>query len=52
VPIADGIGLGLAIFSYDGWLHVGLNADADRVPDLAKLRQGIDEAFAALIGGA
>ena len=28
VPIVDGIGLGLAVFSYDGCLQVGLNADA------------------------
>jgi WS/DGAT/MGAT family acyltransferase len=48
VPIVDGIGLGLAVFSYDGWLHVGLNADPHLVPDLEKLGQGIEEAFAAL----
>jgi WS/DGAT/MGAT family acyltransferase len=52
VPIVDGIGLGLAVFSYDGWLHVGLNADASRVPDLEKLEQGIREAFAELVGSA
>jgi WS/DGAT/MGAT family acyltransferase len=48
VPITDGIGLGLAVFSYDGWLHVGLNADADAVPDLDKLRHGIEVAFERL----
>jgi WS/DGAT/MGAT family acyltransferase len=48
VPIVDGIGLGLAVFSYDGWLHVGLNADAALVPDLEKLEQGLREAFADL----
>ena len=37
VPVVDGIGLGIAVFSYDGWLQVGLNADADLVPDLEKL---------------
>lgn len=52
VPICDGIGLGLAVFSYDGWLHVGLNADADLVPDLEKLEQGVLEAFSALLAGA
>jgi WS/DGAT/MGAT family acyltransferase len=51
VPITDGIGLGLAVFSYDGWLHVGLNADPALVPDLEKLGQGIEEAFAALGAG-
>ena len=49
VPIVDGIGLGLAVFSYDGWLHVGLNADAGLLPDLEKLEQGILEAFAELV---
>ena len=48
-PIVDGIGLSLAVFSYDGWLHVGLNADADLVPDLSKLLHGIDDAFSHLV---
>jgi WS/DGAT/MGAT family acyltransferase len=52
VPIADALGLGIAVFSYDGVLHVGLNADADRVADLEKLRQGLEDAFAGLVGGA
>ena len=52
VPIADGLGLGLAVFSYDGWLHVGLAADADLVPDLEKLEQALGEAFASLLGSA
>jgi WS/DGAT/MGAT family acyltransferase len=50
VPIIDGIGLGLAVFSYDGWLHVGLNADPDLVPDLEKLCRGIEEGFSDLLG--
>lgn len=50
VPIIDGLGIGLAVFSYDGWLHVGLNACPDLVPDLEKLRQGIEEAFSDLLG--
>lgn len=49
VPLVDGIGLSLAVFSYDGWLHVGLNADADLIPDLAKLLQGIEDAFSQLV---
>jgi hypothetical protein len=36
------------VLSYDGWLHVGLNADAALVPDLEKLEQAIREAFAEL----
>jgi len=50
VPVTDGLGLGIGVFSYDGWLHVGLNADAEAVPDLEKLRAGIESAFAALLG--
>ncbi len=49
VPLVDGIGLSLAVFSYDGWLHVGLNADADLVPDLSKLLHGIEDAFSHLV---
>jgi WS/DGAT/MGAT family acyltransferase len=49
VPITDGIGLGLAVFSYDGALYVGLNADAGLVPDLEKLRHGIEAAFERLL---
>ncbi len=48
VPVADGLGLGMAVFSYAGAVHVGLNADADRVPDLEKLRGGIEESMARL----
>jgi len=51
VPIVDGIGLGIAAFSYDGAIHIGLNADASLVPDLEKLGQGIEEAFCDLLSG-
>lgn len=51
VPIVDGIGLGIAVFSYDGWLHVGLNADAELIPDLDKLAAGIETAFVRLARG-
>jgi hypothetical protein len=49
VPIADGIGLGIAVFSYDDGLHLGISADADLVPDLEKLERGFEESFAALL---
>jgi hypothetical protein len=48
VPITDGLGLGLAVFSYAGVLHVGLNADPALVPDLEKLGHGIERAFGEL----
>ncbi|HYB12370.1 MAG TPA: WS/DGAT domain-containing protein, partial [Myxococcota bacterium] len=51
VPIVDGIGLGIAVFSYDGALHIGVNADAALVPDVEKLGQGIEEAFCDLLSG-
>lgn len=51
VPIADGLGLGLAVLSYDGALYVGLGADARLVPDLDKLRHGIETAFERLLHG-
>lgn len=52
VPITDGIGLGVAVFSYDDQLYVGLNADPTWVPDLEKLAVCIREAFAALLAAA
>jgi len=48
VPIADGLGLGLAVFSYAGTLFVGLNADPALVPDLEKLGHAIENAFSEL----
>jgi WS/DGAT/MGAT family acyltransferase len=47
-PIIDGMGLGLAVFSYDDCLYVGLNADPRLVPDLEKLGHATREAFAEL----
>ncbi|MDX1648984.1 MAG: WS/DGAT domain-containing protein, partial [Myxococcota bacterium] len=52
VPLADGLGLGIAVFSYDGSLHVGLHADGHLLPDLEKLRRSVEDAFASLVGGA
>jgi WS/DGAT/MGAT family acyltransferase len=48
VPITDGLGLGLAVFSYADTLHVGLNADPGLVPDLEKLGSAIASAFEEL----
>jgi WS/DGAT/MGAT family acyltransferase len=50
VPVADGLGLGLAVLSYAGVMHVSIDADADSVPDVEKLRVGIEEATAGLVG--
>jgi WS/DGAT/MGAT family acyltransferase len=48
VPIAHGMGLGVAALSYADRLQVTLHADAELVPDLDKLRLGMEEAFSAL----
>lgn len=48
VPIADGLGLGVAVLSYCDALHVGLNADPALVPDLEKLGHAIEAAFQSL----
>jgi hypothetical protein len=47
-PIADALGLGVAVLSYAGSLCFGINADADRVPALEKLQRGIEESFEQL----
>jgi diacylglycerol O-acyltransferase len=49
VPLDDEAGLGVAVLSYDGKLCVGLNADFDRVADLALFRENVAESFAELV---
>ncbi len=41
VPLADNLGLGIALFSYDGTLAWGFNADYELVPDLDQFVQAI-----------
>src|SRR5439155_9431409 len=36
VPVYHSLGLGIALFSYDGKIHWGLLADRDLVPDLQR----------------
>jgi WS/DGAT/MGAT family acyltransferase len=48
MPIVDNVGLSLAAYSYAGSLHLGLNADADLVPDLHVLIEAMEEAFQAM----
>lgn len=45
VPIGFGIGCGCAIMSYDQNLYFGLSADAQSMPDVAKLSENLDESF-------
>jgi hypothetical protein len=49
VPLLDGIGLGIALFSYDGKLHVGLNAEYELVPDLGAFTALFAQAYLALV---
>jgi len=48
VPLSRNLGLGIAILSYCGRLHLGLLADRDAFPDLAVLAQGMTDSFAEL----
>jgi WS/DGAT/MGAT family acyltransferase len=48
VPLADNLGLGIALFSYDGTLAWGFNADYELVPDLDQFVQAIQASFQAL----
>ena len=48
VPLSRNLGLGIAILSYCGALHLGLLADGDTFADLDVLASGIEDAFAEL----
>jgi WS/DGAT/MGAT family acyltransferase len=48
VPLFENQGLGIALFSYNGWLFCGLSADWDVVPDLPALTSALQHAFAEL----
>jgi WS/DGAT/MGAT family acyltransferase len=53
VPLLPNMGLGIALFSYDGQLFWGFNADYDLVPDAERLPgivQRAFEEFAASLG--
>ncbi len=48
VPLADRLGLGIALLSYAGKLHWGFNADYDLLPDLDLFVQAIRESYQEL----
>jgi hypothetical protein len=48
VPLLPGVGLGVALFSYDGKLCWGFNADYELVPDLCAFRDDVCTAFEGL----
>jgi hypothetical protein len=45
VPLAANTALGIAVLSYDGRLHVGLNADYDALADLDLLATDLEAAI-------
>jgi len=47
-PLLANQGLAIGVLSYDGKLCWGLNADADRIPDLAELVAGLLKSLGAL----
>jgi len=52
VPLLDNMGLGIALFSYDGQMCWGFNADFELVPDLPAFKQAIQASFERLCDAA
>jgi len=48
IPLAVSLRITIGIMSYDGRVGFGITGDADRVPDLEVLSQGIESAMAEL----
>jgi WS/DGAT/MGAT family acyltransferase len=48
LPLRDEGALSVAVFSYAGRLCIGLNADFDRLPDLARFTEGLGASFREL----
>lgn len=48
VPLFENQALGVAVFSYDGKLHWGFNADHDEIPDLHEFVGAVEAEFQAL----
>jgi hypothetical protein len=48
VPLLENTGLGVALFSYDGKLFWGFNADPELVPDLGAFVSAIGKSFRQL----
>ncbi len=52
VPLWEGHGIGIALFSYNGSVFWGFNADYDIVPDLDLFIAAIESSFKGLVGAA
>ncbi|HJO22961.1 MAG: wax ester/triacylglycerol synthase family O-acyltransferase [Myxococcota bacterium] len=48
LPLSGQAGMGVGVFSYDGALHWGINADYDRMPDLSRFTEALRQSFRAL----
>jgi diacylglycerol O-acyltransferase / wax synthase len=48
VPLAAEHAVGIAIFSYNGGMVLGLGADCDSTPDLHVLAEGVEQGFSEL----
>jgi len=48
VPLFSNQALGIALFSYDGGLYWGFNADWDAIPDLHDFVVAVEREFEAL----
>jgi hypothetical protein len=51
-PLRDNTALGVTVFSYDGKLCWGLNADFDLLPDLDRFNAALERAFHELLHAA
>lgn len=49
VPLAGSVRIGVAIFSYGGFLTFGITGDFETAPDIDVLASGIEEAIAELL---
>jgi WS/DGAT/MGAT family acyltransferase len=47
-PLIENLGLTIAVLSYNGQVQWGINADADRLPDLKDFRIGLQSSFERL----
>jgi diacylglycerol O-acyltransferase / wax synthase len=52
VPIAEYVGLGIVLFSYEGRMTWGFNADWDVVPDLDVFVRCVEDAYSELLQAA
>jgi WS/DGAT/MGAT family acyltransferase len=48
IPLSGRAGLGVSVFSYEGQLCWGLNADYDRMPDLSRFSEALRQSFREL----